>query len=187
VVLSTEDAEIAEVGRRCGLDVPFIRPAELAQDATPSLAVLQHALRWLEARGDCYGAVCLLEPTAPFRAENEIDACVELLCDSGADAVVTVRRVPDEFNPHWTYLRDQDGYLRLSTGDATPLGRRQDLPPAYHRDGSVYATRRDVVLERNSLYGNRLVGYLVDGTPRVNIDTPADWARAEELIIARVR
>jgi CMP-N-acetylneuraminic acid synthetase len=66
------------------------------------------------------------------------------------------------------------------------VSRRQDLPPAFHRDGSVYVARRDVVLERNSLYGEHLVGYVVDDRPCVNIDTPADWARAEELILASV-
>ena len=101
--------------------------------------------------------------------------------DERADAR---RRVPDELNPHWTYLADAAGFLRLSTGESTPVPRRQDLPPAYHRDGSVYVTRRDVALERNSMYGDRLVGYVVEDRPWVNIDTPADWARAEELILA---
>ncbi len=186
VVLSTEDLEVAEVGRACGLEVPFMRPVELAQDATRSLEVVQHALRWLEQRGDCFDAVCVLQPTTPLREVGEIDACIALLEESGADAVVTVRRVPDEFNPHWTYLRDAHGYLRLCTGQANPVSRRQDLPPAFHRDGSVYVARRDVVLERNSLYGEHLVGYVVDDRPCVNIDTPADWARAEELILASV-
>jgi len=159
VVLSTEDPEVAEVGTRCGLDVPFMRPPDLAHDATPSLPVVQHALQWLEGHGDRFDA---------------------------ADAVVTVRRVPDDFNPHWTYGRDEDGYLHLSTGEPTPVTRRQDLPPVYHRDGSVYVTQRDVVIDRNSLYGDRLVGYVVaDERPWLNIDTPEDWARAEELIVAR--
>jgi len=186
VVLSTEDPEVAEVGTRCGLDVPFMRPPDLAHDATPSLPVVQHALQWLEGHGDRFDAVCLLEPTAPFRGADEIDQCVALLQESGADAVVTVRRVPDDFNPHWTYGRDEDGYLHLSTGEPTPVTRRQDLPPVYHRDGSVYVTRRDVLVARNSLYGERLIGYVVaDERPWLNIDTPADWARAEELIVGR--
>ena len=185
VILSTEDPEVADVGRQCGLEVPFVRPGDLAQDATASLAVVQHALRWLELRGERYDAVCLLEPTAPLRCVDEIDGCVALCQESGADAVVTVRRVPDEFNPHWTYVAGEDGYLRLSTGERTPVTRRQALPPAYYRDGSVYVTRRDTVLDGNSLYGERLVGYVVESGPWVNIDTPADWERAEELIVTR--
>jgi CMP-N,N'-diacetyllegionaminic acid synthase len=186
VVLSTEDPEVADVGRGCGLEVPFMRPADLALDATPSLAVVQHALRWLETRGERYDAVCLLEPTAPFRGPDEIDGCIALFEESGADAVITVRRVPDDFNPHWTYLRDVRGYLQLSTGEATPIARRQSLPPAYHRDGSVYVTRRDIVLGRDSMYGDRLVGLVVEDRPWVNIDTQADWARAEELVVTKV-
>jgi CMP-N-acetylneuraminic acid synthetase len=186
VVLSTEDPEVAEVGRGCGLEVPFMRPVELAQDTTPSLAVVQHALRWLEQLGDRFDAVCVLQPTTPLRRAGEIDACITLFEESGADAVVTVRRIPDEFHPHWAYLRDAHGYLRLCTGQTTPVPRRQDLPLAFHRDGSVYVTRRDVLLDRGSLYGEHLVGFTVDDRPWVNIDTPADWARAEELILASV-
>jgi CMP-N,N'-diacetyllegionaminic acid synthase len=186
VVLSTEDPEVADVGRRCGLEVPFMRPVELAQDTTRSLEVVQHALRYLEQRGDCFNAVCVLQPTSPLRGTGEIDACIALLEESGADAVMTVRRIPDDFNPFWTYLRDAQGYLRLCNGQTTPISRRQDLPPAFHRDGSVYVTRRDIVLDRSSLYGNRLVGYAVDDRPCVNIDTPEDWMRAEELIVVSV-
>ena len=67
VILSTDDDEIAEVGRRCGLEVLFMRPPELARDDTPMLPVVQHAVRWLEERGDRYDAVCLLQPTNPLR------------------------------------------------------------------------------------------------------------------------
>ena len=121
VILSTEDPEIAEIGRRCGLDVPFLRPPELARDDTPTLPVVQHALRWLEERGERFSAVCLLQPTSPLRTAEHIDACIELLEKDGADAVVTVLRVPPEHNPHWVFVRDGDGFLRLATGSRRPF------------------------------------------------------------------
>jgi len=182
VVLTTDDAEVAEVGRRCGLEVPFLRPAELARDETPMLPVVQHALRHAEEGGERFDAVCLLQPTSPLRTAGQIDACVRLLAESGADSVVTVLPVPPEHNPHWVYFRGADGLLRLSTGEATPIGRRQDLPPAFHREGSVYVTRRDVVLEQGSLYGGRVVGYLLEPERSVNIDCMEDWERAEQLL-----
>ena len=183
VVLSTDDAEIAEVGRRCGLRVPFMRPPELAADEAPTLPVIQHALRWMEAEeGARFDAVCLLQPTNPLRQAAEIDACIELLEQRDADSVVTVLPVPAEFNPHWVYFGDAEGRLRLSTGEESPIPRRQALPAAFHRDGSIYVTRRDVLLEGNSLYGRRVVGHLADPRRSVNIDTPADWLRAEELL-----
>lgn len=182
VVLSTDDEEIADVGRRCGLDVPFLRPAELARDDTPTLPVVRHALSRLEERGPAYDAVCLLQPTSPFRSARDIDACVDLLEDSGADSVVTTLRVPSEYNPHWVYLRQGDGSLRLATGESQPIARRQLLPPAFHRDGSVYVTRRSAIVDGDSLYGARVVGFELDATRSVNIDDLADWRRAEAML-----
>lgn len=182
VILSTEDQEVAKIGQRCGLEVPFVRPVELAQDDTPMLPVVQHAVHWMETRGEHFDAICLLQPTNPLRRPHDIDACIEMLERSGADAVVTVLRVPAEHNPHWVYFRDEAGMLLLSTGKVTPISRRQDLPPAFHREGSVYVARRDVVMEENSLYGRRLAGYSLDPEQSVNIDGPEDWTRAEALI-----
>lgn len=184
VVLTTDDERIAEVGRGCGLEVPFLRPAELATDDTPTLPVLQHAVAELERTGDRFDAICLLQPTSPFRGAGDIDGCIELLESADLDAVVSVLPVPPEHNPHWVYFRGAGGLLRLATGEDQPIPRRQELPPAFHRDGSVYVTRRNVLMEGNSLYGKRLGGYLMQalaGSRSVNLDTPADWERAERL------
>jgi len=182
VILSTDDEEIAAVGKSCGLEVPFLRPAELSADKSPTLPVVQHALNFVEAQGDRFDAVCLLQPTNPLRLSADIDACIELMEISDADAVVSVLAVPAELNPHWVYFRNADGSLRLSTGEAAPIPRRQDLPPAFHREGSVYVSRRDVVMNQDSLYGARVVGYEMDPARSVNIDTPEDWKCAEQLI-----
>ncbi len=186
-ILSTDDEEIASVGRAVGLEVPFLRPPELALDTTPTLPVLHHAVRTLEASGDRYDAICLLQPTNPFRSADTIDACIEKLVTTRADSVVTVLPVPAEYNPHWVYFTDAHGELSLATGEATPIPRRQDLPRALHREGSVYVMRRDVLLEGNSLYGRVVVGHEIDPSSCVNIDTLADWARAEELVAERMR
>lgn len=182
VILSTDDEEIAEIGRRAGIEVPFTRPAELADDRAPTLPVLQHAVAWMEARGDRYDAICLLQPTNPLRTAAVIDACVARLEVSGADAVITILPVPAEYNPHWVYFATSTGDLRLATGEAIPIPRRQDLPPAFHREGSVYVLRRDVLMEQGSLYGTRVVGEPVAPELSVNIDSLDDWVRAESLL-----
>lgn len=186
VILSTEDNEIAEIGRRCGLNVPFLRPAELAQDDTPTLPVVQHAVRWMDACGEHFDAICLLQPTNPLRQPQVIDACIERLEQNDVDAVVTILPVPAEYNPHWVYFQDEDGLLRLSTGEVNPITRRQSLPVAFHREGSVYVTRRNLVMEQNSLCGRSLVGYPLDAEQCVNIDSLEDWERAERLLRAEV-
>lgn len=187
VLVSTEDAAIAELAQRLGAEVPFRRPLELAQDHTPTLPVVEHALRWCEAQDGPFDAVCLLQPTSPFRRAEDIDGSIELLRQSGADAVVTVLPVPSEHNPHWVYFTRPDGSLHLSTGEAAPISRRQDLPPAFHRDGSIYITRRHVLVDTKSLYGTRVVGYPVDPSQSVNLDDEEDWRRAESLLLSGVR
>jgi CMP-N-acetylneuraminic acid synthetase len=186
-ILSTDDLEIAEVGRRCGLEVPFLRPPGLACDHTPTLPVLRHAVHAIEEAGDRYEAICLLQPTHPLRGPEHIDGCIELLMQSGADTVMTVLAVPPEHNPYWVYFQDAQGYLRLSTGEPAPIPRRQDLPAAFHREGSVYVTRRDVLMEQKTLYGQRVLGYPMDAAHSINLDSLPDWQRATELIEARPR
>ncbi len=182
VILSTDDEEIAEIGRGYGVETPFLRPAELAKDETPMLPVVKHAMNWMEDSGERFDAVCLLQPTNPLRRAQDVDGCIELLIERNADAVVTVLPVPPEHHPFWVYFENETGALRLSNGEETPVPRRQELPPAFHREGSVYVTRRNVVMKDNSLYGKRLVGYPLDRDRSVNIDNAADWERAEGLI-----
>jgi CMP-N,N'-diacetyllegionaminic acid synthase len=185
VILSTDDDEIAAAGRAAGLDVPFMRPAELALDTTPTLPVLQHAVAALEATGDRYDTICLLQPTNPLRTAAMIDAAIDALARSDADSLITVLPVPADYNPHWVYFATPSGELRIATGEATPIPRRQDLPPAFHREGSVYLMRRDVLMIVGSLYGARVIGHEVDPSVSLNIDTPEDWARAEAIVGSR--
>jgi CMP-N,N'-diacetyllegionaminic acid synthase len=182
VVLSTDDAEIARIGKACGVDVPFLRPPELAADTTPTLPVLQHAVATLEQAGAQIDAVCLLQPTNPFRSPAVIDGCVDLFERSGADSVVTVLPVPHEYNPHWVYFENEHNELHLATGESAPVPRRQSLPPAFHREGSVYVVQRDILMNSGSLYGVRIRGYRMDHEPSVNIDTLDDFHRAEQML-----
>tara|TARA_B100001750_G_scaffold53429_1_gene40606 strand:- start:1919 stop:2623 length:705 start_codon:yes stop_codon:yes gene_type:complete len=181
-VLSTEDEEIAQCGRSVGLDVPFMRPPELARDTVPTLAVLRHVVERLDAEGEAYDAVCILQPTTPFRQPGEIDECIERWVESGADTVVTVERVPDHYNPEWVWF-ERAGRLELATGRAVPIPRRQELPPAFHRTGSVYVVRT-ATLMAGALFGESVAGFEVQpGT--VNIDTLEDWEAAERALATR--
>ena len=181
VVLTTDDEEIADVGRKLGLEVPFIRPRELALDGTPTLPVVLHALSAMEAIHGKFDAVCLLQPTSPLRKAHEIDECVDLLYSRNADTVFSMLPVPERYNPHWVFEEKANGDLEVSTGDEVIIPRRQSLPAAFHRDGAIYVTRRDVLVERESLYGDRIVGYLRDAKSSVDIDTMEDWAQAESM------
>jgi CMP-N,N'-diacetyllegionaminic acid synthase len=181
VVVTTESSDIAELARRLGAEVPFTRPEALARDESPMLPVVLHALAALEAAGDRFDAVCLLQPTCPLRRPEAIDGCIDLLERSGADSVVSVLDVPARYHPRWVFLEQGDGSLAPAIAGALP-SRRQDLPPARHRDGSIYVTGRTALLEHGTLYGARMLGWPMDPAQSVNIDDADDWARAERLL-----
>lgn len=183
VLLSTEDEEIARVGEELGLEI-LQRPPNLADDTTPMLLVVLDAIRRLEQSGEVFDAVCLLQPTNPLRRVKDIDSCIKLLDSSEADSVVSVLPVPHLYNPKWVYWGRSDGTIALSTGESEPVSRRQDLPSAFHRDGSVYVTRRDVLFEFGNLYGANVLRYEMDARFSVNIDTLDDWDIAEEMLLA---
>ncbi|MDO3695127.1 acylneuraminate cytidylyltransferase family protein [Wenyingzhuangia sp. chi5] len=181
VVLSSDDDEIIEVSKKIGIVVPFKRPSDLAIDTTPTLPVIQHALTYYKSIGVDFDAVCLLQVTSPFRTVDFLNKAIEKFIKADTDSLVSVQEVPHEYNPHWVFEESSNGNLKIATGDEQIISRRQDLPKAYHRDGSIYITKTSVLLEQDSLYGNS-VAYIE--SPKewyVNIDTMEDWAKAEEL------
>ncbi len=181
VILSSDDEEIIAVAQKLGIDVPFVRPAELSEDATGSLEVMQHALKYLKEQGKEYDLVCLLQPTTPFRSHGLIDEAVEKFKSEDYDSLISVREVPEEFNPHWVF-EEKNGSLQLATGEKEIIKRRQDLPKAYHRDGAIYITKTSVLLEQNSLYGEKIGFVDTTGSVYVNVDTEEDWELATRLL-----
>ena len=180
VVVSTDDDKIIEVAKGLGLEVPFKRPSNLATDASPTLPVILHVLQYYKDIGEEYDAVCLLQVTSPFRTLKFLEEALEKFKKEDTDSLVSVLEVPHEYNPHWTF-KEVNGVLEIATGEQEIISRRQDLPKAYHRDGSIYITKTGVLLEQQSLYGNS-IAYIESNPERhVNIDTLSDWEKAEAL------
>lgn len=186
VILSTDDEEIAEVGRQWGVEVPFTRPAELAADDTPSLAVLLHALHFLEEREHFLpDAVVFLQPTAPFRTAEHIDEALQLFEESDATSVLAVTPVC-EVHPYFMFELGQSGKLRpfIEIKDR-PL-RRQDLPVFYRINGGLYVTRRehfrDISPQAPIFDFEDSIAYIMDGVSSVDINDYLDFQRAELLL-----
>jgi CMP-N,N'-diacetyllegionaminic acid synthase len=180
IMVSTDNPVIAEVASSLGHTPPFLRPASLSTDDASSFEVVLHAIKTLAGLGKTYDAVCLLQPTCPFREHGFIDAAINRFIAEQADALVSVLPVPHQYNPYWTF-KVQGNLLKISTGDEHLISRRQDLPTIFHRDGSVYLTKVSAI-EAGSLYGSSLA--YIESNPEwyVNIDTPEDWTKAEHLL-----
>lgn len=182
VVVSTEDPELAQMASDLGAEVAFMRPVKLAQDNTPSIEVVIHALESLKTLGRSYDAVCLLQVTTPFRTVQHIDMAVNTFQKGGYEALVSVQKVPHVYNPHWVFLKDAQDHLSIATGDSTIIQRRQDLPEAYARDGAIYLTKTGTILNKKSFYGAFLGSIEFVDYTNINLDTDADWQLAEQLI-----
>jgi len=186
VIVSTDDEEIAEVARRYGADVPFLRPAALAADATTDLPVFQHALSWLgEQEGFKPELVVQLRPTSPVRPPGLVDQAVSLLAGhTEADSVRGV--VPAGQNPHkmWRISKDErlEPLLRVR-GIAEPYNApRQALPATYWQTGHIDVARRRTILDGGSMSGRVILPVIIDPAYTVDIDTLRDWQRGEWLL-----
>lgn len=181
VVLSTDGDAIAEAGRACGLDVPFLRPAGLAGDETPMLPVIEHAVAALAERGWEADIIVLLQPTSPLRRGAHIRRSVELLRETGADSVVSVVELPRHLSPDYV-MRVEDGRLVPFLPEGARVTRRQDARVACVRDGTVYTFWRRTLADQRSIYGRDCRPMVVPADESLTIDTPADWAEAERRL-----
>ena len=182
VMVSTDDDEIAEVARRFGAEVPFMRPAELAADASLQFDTIRYNIEMLEADGPQIDIVVLLQPTCPLRAVEDVEGCLELMAETGADTVITISELR-HFHPMGIW-RLAEGSKLASYQATEPAGfNRQGLGTLYWRTGSVYVMRRDIIIENNAIYGNSVHGYQVNA-PRswFNIDNEFDWQLTEAWI-----
>lgn len=183
VVVSTEDAEIAAVALQWGAEV-VERPAALAQDDSPTLDSLRHAVAALEeADGYRPDAVLTLQPTSPLRTARHIDEAAALFAaDPLADSLVSCVPVPHIFHPRSVMRRDAAGYLVPYLTDPQPT-RRQDKEPVFARNGAaVYITHTDRL--KDFVFGGRLIAYMMDEESSLDIDTEADLERAERWLHA---
>jgi CMP-N,N'-diacetyllegionaminic acid synthase len=186
-VVSTDSEEIAEVARRHGGDVPFLRPAELAGDTTPTAPVLAHALAAVEAEeGRAYDALLLLEPTSPCRAPERLGAAVrQLLADDGADGVVSVSE--PTFNPIAVGVRTgADGTLDRYFPEAAGTTRRQDAPPYLRINGTFYVWKSGFVrrLQRSWLEEGVHRGFEIPEREAFSIDDQYEFELIQALVDA---
>ena len=180
LVLSTDDLQIAALGRELGVEVPFIRPTELAQDDTPHLPVMQHAINFMEDKlNERFTHTVILQPTSPFRTVDDLDCTIKLLLETGADSAVSIVEIKDK---HPLKAKRLEGSRILPYFAAEPEGaRRQDLPRAYRRSGAVYAMRRATIMDEGRLFGDHVVGHEVPWERSIDIDDELDWLQAEYM------
>jgi CMP-N-acetylneuraminic acid synthetase len=178
VVLSTDDAEIAAVGRECGAEVPFMRPAQLATDTASGLDVVLHALRTLAAGGQHYDYVVILQPTSPLRSAADIDGAIELLLAKQADAVISVCET--DHPPEWSNTLPDDLSMANFYRPGIRSTRSQDLPRSYRLNGAIYVYACERLLASRSLdMDDNSYAYVMPRERSVDIDSVIDFEIAQ--------
>lgn len=178
LILSTDSPEIAEIGRSMDVEVPFLRPAELSDDHAAMVDVILHVLDYLAAHGGEPEAMVLLQPTAPMRRPEHIRDVVNLLLETGCDSVTSLVPLPLHLCPDYV-MRIDNGRIRPFLEGGMNVVRRQDVRPAYYRDGSVYAFRPSTPRRYGNIYGEDARPIFIDPADSVTIDTLEDWREAE--------
>ena len=181
IILSTDCEIIAKSVTNHRIHIPYLRPARLAQDSTPTFEVVKHIVEYFDFIEEYYDNICLLQPTCPFREEGFIDQCFEHFVTTGADSLFSVRKVPHEYNPHWVFEPGDDGFVKIATGDKNIIPSRQKLPEAFARDGSVYIFKTNNIRKYQNLYGKKMTSLESKNLLHVNIDTKEDWVKAEMI------
>lgn len=181
VLVSTDDAEIAAVAQQHGGKAPWLRPPELATDTAGAVDVMLHAVsQWESAQNQTVDAVCLLQPTSPFRRPRSLQGAMETFAAASGLSVIGVS--PAATHPYWCMRLTDEGHLApFSNAEGLSL-RSQELPPVYEVNGALYLVRREHLFAAQSLYTKPyLPAIIADPVEALDIDTPFDWAVAERF------
>lgn len=184
VIVSTDDAKIAEAAKKFGADLPFMRPAELAKDDTPMWPVLRHALQMVEEGNEKFKYLLLLDPTSPGRIPADITGALEKL-EQNPDAVGIVGVSKPEFNPIWHCVVEKEGWMELLIkGGGSAYGRRQDVPPVYRINASLYIWKTSFIRQcsENWLENGKHLLYEIPEVRAIHIDDLHEFERAELLL-----
>ncbi|KOP77735.1 acylneuraminate cytidylyltransferase [Lysinibacillus sp. FJAT-14745] len=174
-ILSSEDDEIIEVAKEYECDVPFVRPIELAQDNTPGIDPILHAIEQCPG----YDYVMLLQPTSPLRTVEDIDGCIEFMLHQQAKFCVSVTE-PDK-SPYWMYNLI-DGKMQPIINNEQTATRRQDLPIVYALNGAIYVGQIKFLKEEKSFITKETKAYVMKKENSFDIDTMFDFEICDFLI-----
>lgn len=183
IFVSTDDAEIAQTARDYGAEVPFIRPSELAQDDSPEWLAWQHAIQSINSNPNLskMDIFVSLPATAPLRSVEDVENCIRLLDDSGADIVVTIKNTTR--HPSFNMVSfNRNGLVRLAVPCKGEIYRRQDAPEVFDMTTVAYVAKPDFILRAGGMFEGKVAAVTVPEERGIDIDTAYDFALAEFLM-----
>lgn len=179
VIVSTEDSEIASIGKSYGAEIPFLRPIELSQDDTPGIDPIIHCVEWLIENEDYTpDYVICLQCTTPFRNSIQIDEAIKTLIDSDKESLVSL--CESDISPYWM-KKIENGHIVDFMNDSKFYARRQETPPVYKLNGAIYISRVNNLLQNRNWYTNQTQAFIMNKVTSLDIDDILDFKFAEFL------
>lgn len=187
VIVTTDSKEIAEISKRWGAEVPFLRPKHLAKDTSHTPPVIEHAVKFIEKKGNRVDFIVTLQPTSPLRRTEQIDKVIKLMHKARFDSVVSIR--PADYPPYWMVRVKRNKVIPfVNNGINYSLKERQQLPKAYQVNGAIYVTKRDVLLEQGVIITQKNCGFIImDEITSLDIDTYEDLKRIKMIMTIKKR
>lgn len=181
-ILSTDSQEYAEIGQTCGLNAPFLRPPELANDTATAVDVALHAVDWFKHE---YGyqpqQLMWLQPTSPFRSPEIIDQALDLIAENQAEAVVGCKTIYRDLS---TLFTQNNGFIQALDAEQPHQNRRQEVNALLTPNGAMYLIKTDVLIQQRKFYPSGTLPLVMDAVSSHDIDEPQDWQIADAYVNA---
>jgi len=178
VILDTDSEEYAEIGKKYGAEIPYMRPKELATDTAKAMDVTIHAINWFKEHNEPFDILVKLQPTTPLRLAEDIDNALKIFIEKGADSIVSVTEayVP----PLWVNTLPEDHNMKDFIQDLSKIQlNTQELKKYYQLNGVVFLAKCDHLLKTHSWYGKKAYAYIMPRERSIDIDEPIDFEIAE--------
>jgi N-acylneuraminate cytidylyltransferase len=185
IIVSTDSEEIANIALEYGAEVPFMRPKKLALDDSPEWLVWRHAVDYLESnKGEKIDGLVVLPVTAPLRSINDVDSCINLYEEGGADSIITVSEA--NRSPYFNMIKtDSQGYASLVIQSEKKITRRQDVPPVFDLTTVAYVVNANFVKKFDNIFEGKVKSIIVPPERAIDIDNILDFKIAECLLFCQ--
>ena len=182
VMVTTDSQEIADIAKSYGANIPFLRPDYLASDTATSFDAVKHTIEFYKNElNKEFDYIVLLEPTSPLREDDDIDNAIEQLFNSNADSIVGICKTEDQ-NPAFLIKKDDNGYIYGYENKDMKVLRRQDISDVYFFEGTIYISKTDILLDKQTFYHGKTIGYEVPKYKSLEVDDMDDFIMVEAIM-----
>ena len=185
-LLSTDSKKIANIGKKYGAKIPFIRPKKFAQDKSSSVDAIEHAINFFKKKNLNFDYVLLLEPTSPLRTFQDIDKAINKIMSKNYESLVSVSKL-EAFHPSFLYKQNEKGYLSPFRKVGKKYIRRQDLETMYFLEGSIYISKITTLMKKRTFCHDKTIPFIMPKWKSIEIDDKLDLVMAEAIIKKKLK